>query len=119
MLDQKTLAELKQKLLAEKERIEKNMAPTEKGEKGVDREYQTTFPDLDRDQEENADEMEMYESALATDETLKRELKKINAALVAMDNSTYGRCKNCGKEIPLDRLMAYPQADTCLKCSPR
>jgi RNA polymerase-binding protein DksA len=116
MLDEKTLAELKQKLLAEKERIEKNMAPTEKSEKGVDREYQTTFPELDRDQEENADEMEMYESNLATDEALKSELKKINSALAAMENGTYGFCKNCQKEIPIERLMAYPQADTCLVC---
>lgn len=116
MIDQKMLPELKQKLLAEKERIEKNLTPTETGQKGVDREYQTTFPELDRDQEENADEMEMYEDSLATDEVLKSELVKINAALAAMENGTYGFCKNCQKEIPLERLMAYPQANSCLEC---
>jgi len=119
MLDKKTLEGLKQKLLAEKERLEKNLAPTETGQKGVGREYQTSFPELDRDQEENADEMEMYESNLATDETLKGELKKINAALAAMENGTYGICKNCNQEISLERLQAYPQADTCIKCLPR
>jgi len=116
MLDSKTQNELKEKLLAEKERIEKNLAPNEAGRKGVDREYETNFPDIDRDQEENADEMEMYESNLATDETLKSELKKIGAALEAMEKMAYGICKNCNQEIPLERLLAYPQADTCLDC---
>ena len=116
MLSAKTLDELKQKLLAEKGRIEKNLAPAETKNKGVDREYQTAFPDIERDQEENADEMEMYASNLATDETLKAELQKIDAALSAMEEGTYGICKNCGKEIPPERLEAYPQADTCLDC---
>jgi RNA polymerase-binding protein DksA len=116
MLDQKTLGELKQKLLAEKERLEKNLPPTETGQKRVDREYETLFPDIDRDQEENADEMEMYESNLATDETLKEELKKINIALTAMESGTYGICKNCNQEISLERLQAYPQAQSCIEC---
>lgn len=116
MLDKKTLEELKQKLLAEKERLEKNLASAETSQKGVDREYETTFPELDRDQEENADEMEMYEDNLATDEALKSELKKINEALAAMENGTYGICKNCNQEIPLERLSVYPQAQSCIAC---
>ena len=67
---------LKQKLLAEKDRIEKNLAQTETCKKDADREYETTFPELDRDQEENADEMEMYESTLATDESLENRTQK-------------------------------------------
>ncbi len=116
MIDPKIQEELKQKLLAEKERLEKNLAPNETGAKNADREYQTAFPEIERDQEENADEMEMYTSALATDETLKEELQKIEAALEAMEKGTYGTCKNCGKAIPIERLKAYPQADTCLDC---
>lgn len=116
MLDPKTLEGLKQKLLEEKKKIEKNLAKSEIGKKGTDREYQTAFPEIERDQEQNADEMEMYESNLATDETLKAELQKINSAIAAMEKGTYGFCQNCQKEIPLERLQAYPQADTCLDC---
>ena len=116
MLDPKIQEELKQKLLAEKARLEKNLATAETSQKGADREYQTAFPELERDQEENADEMEMYEDNLATDEVLKSELKKINSSLSDMENGTYGICKNCHQDIPLERLKAYPQATTCLNC---
>jgi len=116
MIDPKTLEELKQKLLEEKSRIEKGLSVTEVNREGTDREYETKFEEIDRDQEENADEMEMYASNLAAGETLKDELRKIEAALAAMENGTYGICKNCGKDIPPERLRAYPQADTCLDC---
>lgn len=116
MTDAKIQEELKQKLLEEKKRLEENIARAETGRKGTDREYETAFPEIERDQEQNADEMEMYESNLATDETLKTELQKIDAALLAMEKKTYGICANCQKEIPLERLRAYPQADTCLDC---
>ena len=119
MIDQKIQEELKQKLLEEKKRIEENISKTETGRKGTDREYETAFPEIERDQEENADEMEMYESNLAVDESLKTELEKINAALARMESGTYGVCSNCQKKIPLERLEAYPQADTCLDCLPR
>jgi DnaK suppressor protein len=116
MIDPQIQEELKQKLLEEKSRLEKNLSQTETGKEGVDREYETKFPEVDRDEEENADEMEMYESNLATDETLKGELEKIIKALAAIEDGTYGICANCQKEIPLERLQAYPQADTCLDC---
>jgi RNA polymerase-binding protein DksA len=116
MLDPQIQEELKQKLLEEKQRIENTLSKTETNKKGADREYETKFPEIERDEEENADEMEMYESNLAADEAMKTELEKIERALAAMDTGTYGICANCQKEIPLERLRAYPQADTCLGC---
>jgi RNA polymerase-binding protein DksA len=116
MIDQKTLEGLKEKLVAEKIRLEENLATKETNKSGADREYQTTFPEIERDQEQNADEMELYESNLATDETLKSELKKVDAALSRIENGGYGFCSDCQKEIPLERLEAYPQAERCLDC---
>lgn len=115
MIDPQIQEELKKKLIAEKSRLEKTLAPTEI-KKGVDKEYETKFPDIDRDEEENADEMEMYGSTLAADTAMKGELEKIDKALAAMKNGTYGFCSNCRKDIPIERLRAYPQADTCLDC---
>jgi len=53
---------------------------------------------------------------LAVDESIKVELEKIDEALLRIEKGTYGACSNCRKEIPLERLQAYPQADTCLDC---
>jgi len=119
MLDAKTLEELKKNLLEEKKRIEENLSKTETDKKGIDREYETKFTEIERSEEENADEMEMYESNLAVDESMKTELKKIETALSRIEGGTYGICSNCQKEIPLERLRAYPQADVCLDCPPR
>jgi len=116
MIDQSTQEELKKKLLEEKERITKTLSPTEMKEGEVDKEYETKFPEVDRDEEENADEIEMYGSTLAADEAMKSELEKIEKALAAMEAGRYGFCANCQKEIPVERLRAYPQADTCLDC---
>jgi len=116
MLDLQIQEELKQKLTEEKKRIESTLSKTETGKKEADREYETTFPEVDRDEEANADEIDMYENNLAADEAMKVELEKIEKALAAMDTGTYGFCANCQKEIPLERLRAYPQADSCLDC---
>ena len=116
MIDPQIQGELKIKLLEEKKRLEETLSKTETEKKNADREYQTTFPEVDRDEESNADEMDMYENNLAADEAMKGELEKIKKALVAMDSGAYGFCANCQKDIPIERLRAYPQADTCLDC---
>lgn len=116
MIDPKIQEEFKTRLLEEKQRIEKTLSPTESGKEKTEREYETKFSEIDRDEEENADEMEMYESTLAADEAMKEELEKIGKALSAIETGTYGICEKCQKEIPVERLRAYPQADTCLDC---
>jgi len=115
MINPQIQEELKQKLSEEKQRLEKTLSQTEANKK-TDREYETKFPEVDRDEEANADEMDMYESNLAADEAMKTELEKIEKALAAMTAGTYGFCAKCQKEIPLERLRAYPQADTCIDC---
>lgn len=45
-----------------------------------------------------------------------RELRKIEAALKAMETGQYGRCVHCEKAIPVARLNALPHSTTCVKC---
>ena len=71
----------------------------------------------ERDEEANADEVEEYTSDLAVSETLEKKLEEINLALEKIKTGIYGKCENCkNKEIPLERLRAYPAATTCIKC---
>jgi DnaK suppressor protein len=46
-------------------------------------------------------------------------LAQIDAALQRIEDGTYGTCTNCGKEIPLGRLEAYPWASLCIDCRRR
>jgi RNA polymerase-binding protein DksA len=43
-------------------------------------------------------------------------LAQIDAALKRIDEGTYGKCTNCGKEIPEERLEAVPWASLCIDC---
>lgn len=115
-LDKKTLEELKDQLIREKEDLEKNLSriahPVDK-EEG---DYETTFSDIGRDREENATEVDEYSDTLPVETTLEKRLQDIIDALERMKNGAYGICVNCNKEIPLERLKANPAAKTCIKC---
>jgi RNA polymerase-binding transcription factor DksA len=45
------------------------------------------------------------------------ELKRIDAALVRIENGTYGICLKCENEISEARLMAVPDAALCKTCA--
>lgn len=114
-IDKKIQEELKNKLLEEKSRIEKELAafarPTE-----TPGNYETRFENIGTDIDENASEVEQYADNLALENSLEKELKKINIALEKMEGGAYGICQNCGEEIDIERLRAYPVAQNCIKC---
>lgn len=43
------------------------------------------------------------------------ELEKINEALHAMEEGTYGLCETCSEPIPLARLAIVPETSTCVE----
>jgi DnaK suppressor protein len=47
----------------------------------------------------------------------KEVLEQIDAALVRIEDGTYGRCEECGHGIPKARLEAIPYAALCIKCA--
>jgi len=47
---------------------------------------------------------------------LEKRLVETKEALKRIEDGTYGICENCGKEIPIERLKAYPSAKTCMQC---
>ena len=80
---------------------------------------------LDDEVEEIAASDHLGETATATlnreiDYTLgensEQVLSEIDAALKRIDNGTYGTCATCGREIPAERLEAYPWASLCIDC---
>ena len=62
---------------------------------------------------------ELYERGkdIALNEHAERELEAINEALHAIDEGTYGICRVCSMDIPYERLLAMPTADTCVEHS--
>ena len=50
------------------------------------------------------------------EENSEHVLAEIDAALTRIENGTYGKCSNCGKQIPEERLEALPWATLCIDC---
>jgi RNA polymerase-binding protein DksA len=46
----------------------------------------------------------------------ERLLGAIDTALERIENGTYGKCVNCGAQIPEERLEAMPWATLCIEC---
>lgn len=101
------IKEQKQRLLASKTEIEKELKDLE----GV--------PDMGSDVdsfEEEADEAEEYVTNLSKSDALKKDLDQIDAALEKIKNGGYGVCKNCGKMMSKELLLAAPESEYCRQC---
>lgn len=45
-----------------------------------------------------------------------RELQELDAAIERIGDGSYGACADCGDDIPVARLRAYPGAFRCIAC---
>lgn len=56
------------------------------------------------------------EFAFSQSENEAELLQMIEGSLARMDEGTYGRCLNCGREIGIKRLEAVPWTHLCIDC---
>jgi DnaK suppressor protein len=86
------------------------------------------FPEVGRATTGNLSKVPLHPADLATDHSeqektmglLEREqqtLHEITAALARIEQETFGRCEECGEEIPDARLEAVPYARHCIDCA--
>jgi RNA polymerase-binding protein DksA len=54
-----------------------------------------------------------------TDQLLERQAAQVEEAMHAREQGTYGVCKECGQQIPAERLEARPEATLCVECQRR
>ena len=70
------------------------------------------YPDtLDRASQEEGFSLELRKR-----DRERKLIKKIEEALIMIDNKEYGYCEDCGTEIGIQRLEARPTADKCIDC---
>ncbi len=69
------------------------------------------------DSQEQAQELENAEVVDALGNEARSELTRIAKALDQLKNGEYGNCADCGEDIPMARLEAYPFADRCIRCA--
>ena len=59
-------------------------------------------------------EQELTLNLLGSD---KQTLNQIDAAIQRIEDGDYGRCEQCGMNIPESRLNAIPYAAECVRCA--
>jgi len=56
------------------------------------------------------------ETMLTLEQSIRRKLDQVNAALAKIEDGTYEMCSNCGKPINPARLEARPSSILCINC---
>lgn len=77
--------------------------------------YRSLAGDVHDSAEESvAEQLSALESEMANRHTI--EIHNIDAALERIENGNYGICIECGQQISIKRLQAYPVAKRCIEC---
>ena len=118
-MDKKTLELLKNKLLKEEKRLEKEIKEIEAGntdqsqsEASGENVYEDHFADSGTATFER-------ERDLSLERNIKDILERVRHALKQIKGRKYGVCNRCSKNIDMARLKALPYADLCIECKKR
>lgn len=71
---------------------------------------------LDQHPAEIASELTEQEREGALLAVVEEQRTEVLAALRRIENGGYGRCVDCGRELPEERLEARPEAARCVDC---
>lgn len=120
MLTPTELSTIKAELTQRKERITRDLEATDHFD--IDRAFETDsvgeLARYDNHPADTATDLYEREKDIALLEHAEKEIKDINHALTNIENGTYGKCEQCGKEIPVERLKALPTATHCIEHTP-
>jgi len=121
-MTKKFIQEQKEKLILEKEKLEKAIGEFAKKDPNIEGNWNSKFPEFDGMEsggsrlEVAQDEVEEYLKRLPMEESLELRLKDISAALKRVSKGKYGKCEKCKKNISMERLKVFPSARFCVKC---
>lgn len=120
MLTNTQLNELKAKLMEEKKSLESLLHGDTAGSlEGVNaREAVGELSIYDNHPADMGTELNEREKDFALEGHFATELHKVQSALQAMEEGTYGKCKVCGTDIIFDRLEVIPATLYCKEHSP-
>ncbi len=116
-MDKKTIVQFKERLLSEKESLERELATIGRRTDGNGAwEATTGGMEVDAaDENEVADKFEELEENSGIVDQLEKQLADVTDALGNIEKGTYGTCEICGKPIEIERLEANPSARVSIK----
>ena len=115
-LDQKSLTEIKNQLLKQKEQLLKDLSAFSREDSHEADDRSAAFPEYGDKPDENAQEISDYSTTIVTQKVLEKSLEDLEKALKRIETGDYGICKYCHNPINAKRLLARPTASSCISC---
>lgn len=120
-MNKKLLEELKKKLEEKRIELRSELGKFAQEDKEVKGDWDTKYPKANGGSggqvlEDAADQVEEYVTLLPIEHNLEIRLQDIDSALEKIKKDKYGKCEDCNKNIPEERLKIYPEARLCNKC---
>ncbi len=116
-MEKKLIGELKGKLEEQKISLQKELESFASEDPNLKHNWDAKYPNReDSDKDEKADDAQEYDNMLSLEHSLELKLKDVTMALEKIAKGTYGICEGCGDKISEERLLACPEAKTCLQC---
>ena len=110
---EKIIEENRKKLEEERTSIANELSEIDKEEKSNDESDLIGEPEM----ETRVEDLLTKAQSEIKRENLVKYLHEVKQALNRIKKGTYGKCINCGKPIPLNRLKAFPAAKYCINCA--
>ncbi|GCE21759.1 TraR/DksA family transcriptional regulator [Dictyobacter kobayashii] len=107
------IAKMKKRLEEQRHELEENLKDSTAGPPAETNGDPATIDYQDK--EDDATDTQEMQQEQGIRFTLQSQLDDVNAALKRIEDGTYGRCVDCGKEIPEKRLEAIPWAERCIE----
>jgi RNA polymerase-binding transcription factor DksA len=116
MVSQDLSTELHEQLLAERERLGKEIENIRAGGIRADVFDADEQDSYDQHPADAGSELFEREKNMSVMRTLEVQLDEVDNALQKFEQGTYGQCESCGKPISEKRLRAFPAAIHCIEC---
>ncbi len=108
---------IRQRLNAERERLEQDIYDRTQGpEAVVPVDPLLNSGGVPSHEADDADAITDYDRNQALLRNTRAMLAQVQAALQRLDNGSYGICERCGREIGARRIEALPYATLCIDC---
>ncbi|MDA3953108.1 MAG: TraR/DksA C4-type zinc finger protein [Bacteroidales bacterium] len=109
-MDEKTINEIKEKIIIE----------IDKAEKSIIEYKEITKPIAPENAIGRISRMDAINNKSVTEAALRtaeEKLSKLNYMLTQIDDDNFGICAKCKKPIPIGRILLMPQSRHCVNCA--
>jgi RNA polymerase-binding protein DksA len=110
MLSKDQLGHLRQLLLAEQERLQRDTGNLDPNQLATE-----DNNSVGNHLAETASDMFEQENLASLQLAREQRLAQVNHALERMEDGTYGKCERCGRDIGYERLEAMPYTTLCVE----